>query len=243
MASTEWTALTNSLDASKVVKNVSLAFTTPPASGANDFLYGFHTATSDAGAAALYAAAATGINVPTPALKGGRISGCLKRYSASDKYAPFIGLICGIDVETAIAYFVGLTQGASSYQIALKKGTLISGLSVADSGILRVSTEAFDDIGDLAEAWHHIELDVLVNPQGEVRLMIRENDLTANDVDAPAFVAIDGMDPFIDDSLGILSGSLPLTGAFRFCFGMYTEGLASVACMLDHLVVNEQLNP
>jgi len=243
MASTDWTALTNILDGSKVVKNVSMAFTLPPMTGANEFTYGFNTLTSNVGVSGLYVAAATGINVPTPALKGGRMSIVMKRYSASGLYAPIMGLIAGIDVETAVAYFVGLTQGATSYQIVLKKGTLISGLRTPDSGVLRVSTEDFDDMGDTDAAWHHLQLDVLVNPHGEVRLIVTENDLSAHDADNPSFMPIAGMNPYVDDSLGAISGSAPLTGAFRFFYGMYTEGQASQACLFDQAVVAEQLLP
>ncbi len=69
-------------------------------------------------------------------------------------------------------------------------------------------------------SWLHLRLDVVVNPNGDVVLSAFQNDLGLHPIGtAPDWQPIGGMPPFIDDALGINSGSKPLTsgrGGFGF---------------------------
>ena len=68
--------------------------------------------------------------------------------------------------------------------------------------------------------WLHVRLDVVVNTNGDVVLSAFRNDLVAHSIGtAPDWEPIAGMPVFIDDQLGINSGSQPYTsgrGGFGF---------------------------
>ena len=82
-----------------------------------------------------------------------------------------------------------------------------------------------------------------MNPHGEVVLDVFENDLSVNAVTSPSWAAIDGMAQYIDDSLGILSGSTPYLTGFYAVFGHYTSNLAGSVSLFDHLEVFRQTAP
>jgi hypothetical protein len=79
--------------------------------------------------------------------------------------------------------------------------------------------------------------------------LVKENDLTANQPDAPSWAAIDGMADYVDDSGGILdAGSNPPivgdgSGAYYFVYGVYNAGTAGIANLFDYIVVKKQDNP
>jgi hypothetical protein len=84
-----------------------------------------------------------------------------------------------------------------------------------------------------------LRLDWVVNPGGDIILKVYENDLDTNPVDAPVWEAITGMDDFVDDALGINSGSLPYTSG-RWGKG-FTFSDANRRAAVDQLVVENQL--
>ena len=125
------------------------------------------------------------------------------------------------------------------YQYVLRKGAPQGGLDPTATDVLRTSDEAFNS----NTLWHHLKLDVIVNPQGDVVLNIYKNDLNSNPVTAPVWAAIPGMDAFVDDGNGILTGTLPLISGFRGFYGHYNGGGVGKVSMHDHVEVYRQLTP
>jgi hypothetical protein len=68
--------------------------------------------------------------------------------------------------------------------------------------------------------WLHLRLDAIVNGNGDVVLAAFKNDLSLHPLGTPPdWQPVPGMPTFIDDQLGINSGSQPLTsgrGGFGF---------------------------
>ena len=241
MAEADWAEMTSpALDSGSVARGVTNAFTRVHAD-AGSTVFGFHALTGDTGFAGLYVDLSN-FNPIAGTKKGGSIRAALKRYSSGAGYAPMFGLMLGTDPNTSEGYMLGLTQ-ATSYAVALKKGSPGNGMDDSGSDLLRLASASDTAVGDSADVWKHLRLDVLVNPHGEVVLNVYENDAQTNGVTAPVWSAITGMDQYIDDSLGILSGSLPhLTGFYAF-FGHYTEDLQGSVSLFDHIEVYRQTSP
>lgn len=162
----------------------------------------------------------------------------MRRYAASSGYAPLIGLISGLDAQVSNAYILGLSD-SDPYQLVLRKGKLGEGLDPTDASVLRVSDASYSS----NTQWFHLKLDVIVNPHGDVVLSVFENDLNSNPVTSPVWVAVPGMDTFIDDSLGIITGSLPIVSGFYGFFGHYNAGLTGKVSLFDQITFSRQLNP
>lgn len=178
----------------------------------------------------------------TGSRKAGSLSWPMKRFSSGIKFAPFFALLNDTDLSVAQGYMVALTQEAS-YKIGLFKGSPLSGFSSSASHCLAKSSAAFDDVGDVAAAWKHLKLDVLVNPHGEAVLNVWENDLASNDVDSPSWAAIPGLSQFIDDSLGHFSGGVPVLDGFYGIKGMYTNGQSGDMVLFGRATVHRQTSP
>jgi len=244
MAESDWAALTSgshgALDSGQAAKGVSAAFSPPPHSGTNSFVVGVRSVGAVTGVAG-FMCDVTNYNplIDSSAnQKGGRISAAIKKYSSGfDDYAPFIALQSGLNVQTSEAYILGLSESDPT-QIMLRKGALYGGMNPAASDRLRVSDQTFE-----SSEWIHLCLDVLVNPHGEVVLNVFRNDLSANDVDSPTWAAVSGMDQFIDDSLGALTGTAPLISGMRAIFGCYFGGTAGKIALFDQVVVGRQDTP
>jgi hypothetical protein len=244
MAENDWAAITggSALGAGSVARGVSNAFLEPPHSGTNDYVFGFRSLDASSGVAGYVCDLANFKPIGGGSDKGGSIRAAMKRYSAQDGFAPFMGLIPGTD-PTAAGYFLGLTEGATSYKLALKKGNPASGLDATESTILRSSTASFTDSGDTAAAWFQVRLDVLVNPNGDVVLSVKQNDLASYDVDNPTWAAVTGMDDYIDDAVGILTGSAPIVNSFYVMYGHYTAASQGAVSLFDHIEVYRQTSP
>ena len=94
------------------------------------------------------------------------------------------------------------------HRVVLRKGAVTVGLPTADGpGVLLKSAASF------AQAtWLHLRLDVIVNTNGDVVLNVFQNDLALHALGTPPdWQPVSGMVEFIDDHLGINSGSQPLT--------------------------------
>jgi hypothetical protein len=88
--------------------------------------------------------------------------------------------------------------------------------------------------------WLHLRLDMVVNLNGDVLLQVFQNNLTSNPLGgAPSWQAIPGMPEFIDDALGINSGSQPFTSG-RAGFGFFTKDVTRRG-FLDHVEAFRQL--
>jgi hypothetical protein len=86
----------------------------------------------------------------------------------------------------------------------------------------------------------HLRLDVIVNTNGDVVLKVFQNDLSAHALGtAPDWQPVSGMVEFIDDHLGINSGSQPLTSG-RGGFGFSVKDVTRRA-YFDHLELLRQV--
>lgn len=239
MAEVNWTSMTGTaLDTSVVAKGVTAGFTPPK--GGTAFVYGLHSLAGTTGVAGKYVNLANFAPI-AGTRKGGTISAAMKRYSSGAAYAPMMGFIKGTD-PTAVGYILGLSE-ATGYQIALKKGAPSGGLDPTGSDILRLSTASYTDVGDAEAYWLHLRMDILVNPHAEVIINVYSSPLTvANDVTNPTWSVVAGMEAYTDDSLGILTGSVPYLDGFYAFIGHYTEEAGAVS-LFDHTVVARQTSP
>lgn len=218
MAETDWTFLNDGLDAGTVDRGVT-AGVTPP-SGGGSFLFGFNSLAVVEGAVAVKATPAGSTNFD-PLLKGGSIRAAIKRGSSPGNtgWSPFLFIGAQGNSVNDNAYLLGLEDN-DPYRIVLRKASIQSGIPVADSGnSLRQSSASFLRADDV---WHHLRLDMVVNDNGDVVLKCFANDLDAHLVTAPTWAAIAGMADFIDDALGIASGSQPYIDG-RIGFGCRVE--------------------
>lgn len=238
MAQADWTAYNSTthhgLDDGDVAKGVSSAFSKP--NGGGNFVQAFHSLTTSIGFAGWYYNLSAFNPIATQ--KGGSISAAMRRYAAGTKYAPLIGLIAGTDLVAAKAYILGLSD-STPYQIVLRKGLVTGGLDPTGADVLRVSDESWS----ANTTWLHLKLDVIVNPHGDVVLNVFRNDLNLHTVDAPDFVAVSGMDSYIDDSVGVITGGTPLVSGFRGFYGHFNNGEAGKVSLIDHIELSRQLSP
>lgn len=234
MASSDWTFVTDSLDAATVDRGVSAGFTPP--NGGGSFVYGFNSLAVTLGAVALFTNQAN--FAPTSALKGGVLTGAIKRAISGGalNFAPF--LFIGLQGTTINdnGYLLGLGDG-DPHHIVLRKGRLVDG--VPDSapgvnGVLRRSSATFSP-----DTWLHLRIDMIVNVNTDVRLQMFRNNLNANPVSSPVWVAEPGLEEFVDDALGVNSGSQPYTTS-RFGFGFYSKDVSRRG-FFDHITVARQL--
>lgn len=211
MAQADWTYLNDGLDIATVDRGVTAGVARPP--GGGSFLFGFNSLTVAKGAVALFANQANF----APMAKGGSVRGCVQRGPGGGPtgFSPFLFLCCqGMSVNDN-AYELGLSDD-DPHRVVLRKGSIVAGLPASEGpGVLLRSSESFAQ-----GTWLHLRLDVVVNPNGDVVLSAFQNDLGLHPIGtAPDWQPIGGMPAFIDDALGINSGSKPLTsgrGGFGF---------------------------
>ncbi|WAM28297.1 hypothetical protein [Myxococcus sp. NMCA1] len=211
MALADWTYLNQGLDIATVDRGVTAGIARPP--GGGNFLFAFNSLTAAQGAVALFA------NLPdfVPMARGGSIRGCLQRGPGGGPtgFSPFL-FLCGQGTSVNdSAYLLGLSDD-EPHRVVLRKGAVATGLPDADGpGVLLKSSASFT-LG----TWLHLRLDVIVNANGDVVLKALQNDLVAHPLGTPPdWQPVPGMADFIDDALGINSGSQPLTsgrGGFGF---------------------------
>ncbi len=234
MAEVDWSVLASSLSIGTLDRGVTNGIARP--SGGGNFVYGFNSLAVTSGAAALLTNQTN--FAPTPANKGGSIRGAVKRLPSGGVigFSPFLFIGGqGSDV-TDNAYLLGL-ENADPHAIVLRKGKIIEGVpsaAVGASGVLAKSTSTFAN-----DTWLHLRLDMIVNLTGDVLLQAFRSDLVANPVSAPVWVAIPGISTFIDDALGINSGSAPYTSG-RMGFGFQSADVARRGAF-DHLEAFRQL--
>jgi len=237
MSELDWTFLGDGLDAGTVDRGVTAGIARP--SGGGSFLFGFNSLQLVEGAVGLKASPAGSTNFD-PLLKGGSIRGCVKRGASPGNtgWSPF--LFIGLQGNSVLdnAYMLGLSDD-DPYRITLRKsdGGIVTGIPATDDQNLRQSTASFQIADDL---WHHLRLDMVVNLNGDVVLKVFQNDLSANPIgSAPVWTAVAGMTDFIDDALGINTGSQPFTdGRVGFAHAVSDSQRRSY---FDHLEALKQL--
>jgi len=241
MAQADWTFCADSLGSGIVRRGATAGIPRP--SGGGTGAYGFNSVDLASGAVALFANQVSF----APMSSGGRISGAMKRLPSGgiQGFAPFLFMSLQGDSVNDSAYMLGLGDDDPAH-IILRKGTLVGGLPdlAADpptNDILMRSTDSFPE-----DTWVHLRMDVIEQGSGDVIVQVFQNDLDANDVTSPVWVQIAGMegpqsptiDGFVDDALGINTGSLPLVGG-RGGFGFEVSDVTRRAAF-DHLEVARQ---
>lgn len=234
MAESDWSLCSGGLSSGALDRGVTNGIPRPP--GGGSFVYGFNSLSVVSGAAALFC---TQTNfAPTPANKGGSIRGALKRILSGGQvgFSPFLFIGLQGAAITDAGYILGLSD-ADPHAIVLRKGPIDIGAPDADigeNGVLQKSIDTF-----APDTWLHLRLDMIVNLTGDVILKAYRNDLLVNPVSAPIWLPIPGIADFVDDTLGINSGSAPFTSG-RFGFGMEVSDSARRAAF-DQIEVSRQI--
>lgn len=231
MSSADWTTLDDGLDAASVRRGVTVG-ATPPAGGGN-FTFGFHSVVTSAGAVGLY----TNQTAFAPMGAGGTIRGAVKRAPSGGplNFAPMLFLGLQDHSVNASGYLFG-PDDDDPHRLILRKGSIASGLpvgSLGTLGILAAGTETF-----IVNTWLHLRLDMIVNPNGDVILSGFRNDPLVHDVTAPVWIPVPGCEVFVDDVLGVNSGSAPFTSGYGG-FAFQTRDVSRRA-YFDHLEIARQ---
>lgn len=234
MASSNWTALVNSLSQATIDYGVSAGITPP--NGGGSFIFGFNSLLTTLGVSAWYT---NQVNfAPTPALKGGAIMGAVQRgvSAGAINFSQFLFIGLQGNSTTDSGYLLGLGDGSEAAHIVLAKGPpsqSLSDLAPGTAGVLRRSTASYS-----AGTWLQLRLDMIVNANGETRLQVFQNDLVANSVTSPIWTAIPGMTEFVDDPMGINSGTQPFTAGYMG-FGVFSKDVQRRS-YFDHIVCRRQ---
>lgn len=235
MAQADWTFLTSGAAASSVSRGVTNGIARP--AGGGNFVYGFNSLDNNDNVVGLHI---NQVNF-SPMASGCRMSAALKRgISGGDTdWSSFIFFgLQGVDVSDD-CYVLGFAD-ADVPNLILRKGKPNEGIpdnapgDPATLGTLLRSTEAFE-----ADTWVHIRVDMIVNGTGDVILKVYENDLDVNDVTAPIWTALPGMETFTDDALQVNTGSAPHTSG-RAGMG-FRSTAAQRRAFFDHIEVARQL--
>lgn len=235
MAQADLTVMTSSLDIAVVDRGVT-AGPTPP-NGGGTFVYGFNSLqVPGSGAVALFA---NQVNF-APMASGGSVRAAIRRGASGGAtgWTPFIFIGAQGPSINDVGYMLGLQDDDPSH-IVLRKGVLSEGIPAGtpdptSNGILLRSTDAIE-----LDEWLHLRLDMVVNGSGDVVLAVYQSDLDEELVTSPVWAAINGMDAFVDDALGVNTGSAPYTSG-RAGFGMQVADVTRRA-YFDQLEVFRQL--
>jgi len=233
MAEADWTVLNDSLPSGNVARGVSAGFTPPP--GGGSFVFGFNSRDVSIGAVGYFC----NLTNYAPMTKGATVNAALQRAESGGEDGFSVMLFAGLQGSSVndSGYLLGLSD-ADPGHIVLRKGTISGGVVDAapgGSGVLRRSSRTVA-IGE----WVHLRLDMIVNVNGDVRLQVFENNLAAQALGtAPLWVPIAGMAEFVDDALGVNSGSMPFASG-RGGFAFRTSDVTRRA-LVDHVEVKRQL--
>lgn len=208
MAEIDWQPATGSASTSAIAWTAGRVVTPPNGGGLNTLA--FNALQSNPGVAIWY----INLSAFIPAGAGGVFSAVLRRFtggSGGNGWSSFIWL-CGQGTNIGDSgYLLGLTDGNPG-RIVMRKGALSDGvpdqpgpsvpLGPLTQGVLRRSTDTIALGTDV-----HLRLSAARNPNGEVVLRARRNNLEVNAATSPVWEAIPGMDDFIDDSAGMATGT------------------------------------
>jgi len=234
MGQLDWKDIGGALSTATLARGVTNGIDRPNSSITNDFVYGFNSLDATVTGAAGKYVDLTGFT-PTGGLLsdpdgGGSIRGCVKRVSSPNNtgMSPML-FFCGQGAPVSVndyAYILGLSD-ADPYEIVLAKAQLVSGLVPDEENVTILARSASQyAMGD--GLWHHLRLDAIVEPNGDVLLKASENDLAAHPVgDTPYWQNIPGFPSggVVDDVLQILTGSPPLWGGYAGFAFQVTESL------------------
>ena len=220
MGQQDWGDLEGSLEDADLKRGVTAEISGP--NGTNGFVYGYNSLDSTVtGAHGKYVDLTgftpTGSDLVTPD-GGGSIRGAIRRVASTNNtgMTPML-FFCAQGGPPNVndqAYMLGLLD-ADPYKIVLAKGQIIGGIieAIEETKILAVGSQQYS-MGD--GLWHHLRMDPIVQPNGDVLIKVYESDLASRQVDNPDWQPVSGFDPdgYIDDVLEITSGSAPLWGGY-----------------------------
>lgn len=235
MAEADWSVLADSLASGSVVRGVTAGFAPP--NGGGSFVYAYNSLDASIGAVGFYANQVGFAPMP----KGGRITAAIKRAPSGGPLNSSMFLFIGLQGNSVNdeGYLLGLSDADPS-RIVLRKGSISGGLPdlapATGNGILRRSTTSVDIDADV---WTHLRLDMIFNAVGDVRLQVFQNDLAAHALGtAPTWTAIAGMTEFVDDALGVNSGSAPFTSGY--VGHAFRSSDVTRRAQIDHIEVRAQ---
>lgn len=234
MAESDWTVCSSSISSASLDRGVTTGLVRP--NGGGSFVYGFNSLAVVAGATALFCNQTN--FAPTPSNKGGSVRGAVKRALSGGQigFSPFLFIgLQGPDISDQ-GYLLGLSD-AEPHSIIMRKGPISAGIPdspIGTNGVLGKSSETFEP-----DTWLHLRIDMIVNLTGDVILKAFRSDLVANLVTSPIWLPIPGLTDFVDDTLGINSGSAPFTSG-RFGFGMQVADAARRS-VFDQIEVSRQV--
>jgi hypothetical protein len=227
MGQQDWSDLGGALADADLKRGVTAGINGP--NGTNGFVYGYNSLVSTVtGAHGKYVSLdgfiPTGSELTTPD-GGGSVRGAVRRVASPNNtgMTPLLFFCCqgGPPTVNDYAYMLGLSD-ADPYKIVLAKGPIVGGIvqSVEETKILVESSSEYN-IGD--GFWHHIRMDVIVEPNGDVLLKCYESNLLLYDIHNPVWNVIGGFsaEGYIDDVLHINTGQAPLWGGYAgFAFAV-----------------------
>ncbi len=233
MSESDWTFLSDDPGQAAIDRGATNGEARP--NGGGNFAFGFNSLIVDPNRVALFTNQAG--FAPTPALKGGSTRLAIKRGISGGPtgFSGFIFMQLGGTSGGDNAYMVGLGD-RDPYSIILAKDKISNGTQdVAPNsktqggfGILARSLATFAQ-----DTWLHLRLDTIVNQNGDVLLQVFRNDLNLNTVTVPVWVPEPGLENFVDDQLGVNTGSQPLTSG-RMGFGFESRDV-NRRIFVDHV--------
>jgi len=223
MGQADWAELGSSLLTADVARGVTNGIARP--NGGGSFVWGWNTLDSTVtGAHGLYVNL-TGFTPtgsgPTIPDGGTSMRGAVRRVASPGNtgFSPFL-FACAQGGPPSVndeGYLLGLSD-ADPYRIMLVKGAILGGINpnYTASQILGQSSAQYS-MGDAL--WHHLRLDAVVEPNGDVLLKVFHNDLVVHALDVPGsydWQSVPGFDAagIVDDVLQIASGTPPLWGGY-----------------------------
>jgi hypothetical protein len=232
---TGWTGVT-------VLRDATFGIVPPPGGGLA--VFGFNSLQKVDASVCIY----TQVAGFSPMASGGQIKAAIQKgiSGGNTGFSNFIFLCAsGSDVGD-VAYLLGV-EDSTPGRLVLVKGVIGVGIPADGSGtqILRASSQRYVQ-GD----WIHLRLDAIVQASGDVVLRCYTNDLTLHPLNLPAgwvwepivfsdgWVGVFNDGYFIDDVIGVNSGSLPRTNGFAG-FGFKCTESARRA-YIDHIDITQQ---
>jgi hypothetical protein len=227
MGQADWGDLSGALSDANLKRGVTAGIAGPP--GSNGFVFGYNSLVSTVtGAHGKYVDLAgftpTGSLLTNPD-GGGGVRGAIKRVASPNNtgMTPVLFFCAqgGPPTVNDEAYMLGLMD-RDPYKIVLAKGPIVGGITedMEDGKLLVEGSQEFA-MGD--GLWHHLRLDPIVEPNGDVLLKCYYSDLNVHDIHSPDWQLVPGFsaDGYIDDALHIATGTAPLWGGYTgFAFAI-----------------------
>jgi hypothetical protein len=220
MGQVDWAELGGSLSDASLKRGVTAGIAGPP--GGNGFVFGYNSLNSTSTGAHGKYVDLSGFT-PTGSLLsvpdgGGYVRGAIKRVASPNNtgMTPMLFFCCqgGPPTVNDDAYMLGLSD-ADPYKVVLAKGPIVGGI-VQDASNLKIIAESSAEYNMSDGLWHHLSMEPVVQPNGDVLLKCEESSLALHDIHSPSWADIPGFPAsgYIDDALHINTGTAPLWGGY-----------------------------